>query len=178
VGGYGAIGCKFFFENHKLRPVQPYEMAGNVSMLLRLEGLGRQFPQGPWLFRHVDFELAAGQQLALQGESGVGKSTLLNLIAGLDTPTEGRVFFAGRDLALMQESERLALRRESIGFVFQAFHLLPHLSALQNTMVPCLLAGSTLSQATAAAQRLLDRLGVGPRAQALPADLSGGEQQR
>lgn len=151
---------------------------GCSDMLLRLEGLGRRFPPGPWLFRHLDFELAEGQQLALRGESGVGKSTLLNLISGLDTPTEGRVLFQGADLASMRESDRLVLRRQSMGFVFQAFHLLPHLSALQNVMVPCLLSGVSLADATERATRLLNRLGIGARAIALPGELSGGEQQR
>lgn len=159
-------------------PMPSTLLASELPVLLRCEDLGRRYGQGPWLFRHLNFELAAGQQIALRGESGVGKSTLLNLIAGLDLPSEGRVMLHGQDLATLDEAQRLALRRESLGFVFQSFHLLPHLSALQNTMVPCLLAGMPRQDAAHRAMHLLDQLGVGPRAQALPADLSGGEQQR
>jgi putative ABC transport system ATP-binding protein len=149
-----------------------------MNALLCLEDLGRRFGSGPWLFQHLDFSLGVGQQAALRGESGVGKSTLLNLIAGLDQPSTGRVFFDGVDLASMSDAQRLALRRQSIGFVFQAFHLLPHLSAIQNVMVPCLLAGMSVGQASARASELLNQLGIAARAQALPGELSGGEQQR
>ena len=149
-----------------------------MNALLCLEGLGRRFGAGPWLFQHVDFSLREGQQAALRGESGVGKSTLLNLIAGLDQPSTGRVVFEGVDLASMSDAQRLALRRQSIGFVFQAFHLLPHLSAMQNVMVPCLLAGMSVEQSRARASELLNQLGIAARSQALPGELSGGEQQR
>lgn len=149
-----------------------------MTALLRLDNLGQRFGQGPWLFRNIDFELAAGEQAALRGESGVGKSTLLNLIAGLDLPCAGRVFFEGHDIASMTSAQRLQLRRESIGFVFQAFHLLPHLSAIQNVMVPCLLAEMSVPEARRRANELLAELGVTSRADALPGDLSGGEQQR
>jgi putative ABC transport system ATP-binding protein len=149
-----------------------------MNALLRLEGLGRRFGEGPWLFQHLDLSLAPGQQAALRGESGVGKSTLLNLIAGLDQPSTGRVWFEGIDLATMSDAQRLALRRESIGFVFQAFHLLPHLSAIQNVMVPCLLAGMSIDEANRRASDLLNELGITTRSSALPGELSGGEQQR
>lgn len=149
-----------------------------MNNLLRLEALGRRFGEGPWLFQNLDFSLGAGQQAALRGESGVGKSTLLNLIAGLDQPSNGRVLFEGIDLALMSDAQRLTLRRQSIGFVFQAFHLLPHLSAIQNVMVPCLLAGMSVAQASSRAGELLDQLGIAARGHALPGELSGGEQQR
>jgi putative ABC transport system ATP-binding protein len=149
-----------------------------MNSLLRLEGLGRRFGTGPWLFQDLDFSLGAGEQAALRGESGVGKSTLLNLIAGLDQPSTGRVFFEGVDLAEMGDAQRLALRRQWIGFVFQAFHLLPHLSAIQNVMVPCLLADMPLDEANRRAGDLLAELGITARACAMPGELSGGEQQR
>jgi putative ABC transport system ATP-binding protein len=149
-----------------------------MTALLRLEGLGQRYGQGPWLFQNLSLDLAHGDLLAMRGESGVGKSTLLNLIAGLDQPSAGRVFFEGVDLAGMSQAQRLLLRRKSIGFVFQAFHLLPHLSAEQNVMVPCLLAGTSVKQARERAAHLLAQLGIAARAQALPAELSGGEQQR
>lgn len=146
--------------------------------LLQTIGLSRRVSPKRWLFRDLDLSLSANEQLALQGASGVGKSTLLNLLAGLDQPDGGQVLFEGVDLTAMDATQRLALRRDAFGFVFQAFHLLPHLNALQNVMVPCLLAGLSLSQSKARALALLDKLGLGELLEALPAVLSGGEQQR
>ena len=148
------------------------------NSLLQAEGLSRRVSPERWLFRHLDISVAPGEQLALCGASGVGKSSLLNLLAGLDQPDEGRVLFQGRDLAAMRNSERLALRRSTFGFVFQAFHLMPHLNALQNVMVPCLLAGLAFKQATARAEQLLDSLALTEVSQSFPSVLSGGEQQR
>jgi len=148
------------------------------NSLLQAEGLSRRVSPERWLFRHLDISVAPGEQLALCGASGVGKSSLLNLLAGLDQPDEGRVLFQGRDLAIMSNSERLALRRSTFGFVFQAFHLMPHLNALQNVMVPCLLAGLDFTQAKERAERLLDSLALTEVAQSFPSVLSGGEQQR
>lgn len=146
--------------------------------LLQTIGLSRRVSPKRWLFRDLDLSLSANEQLALQGASGVGKSTLLNLLAGLDQPDSGQVLFEGVDLTAMDATQRLALRRDAFGFVFQAFHLLPHLNALQNVMVPCLLAGLSLSQSKARALALLDKLGLSELLEALPAVLSGGEQQR
>ena len=148
------------------------------NSLLQAEGLSRRVSPERWLFRHLDISVAPGEQLALCGASGVGKSSLLNLLAGLDQPDEGRVLFQGRDLAALSNSERLALRRSTFGFVFQAFHLMPHLNALQNVMVPCLLAGLDFTQAKERAERLLDSLALTEVAQSFPSVLSGGEQQR
>ena len=150
----------------------------NQTSLLQAEGLSKRVSSERWLFRHLDISVASGEQLALCGASGVGKSSLLNLLAGLDQPDEGRVLFQGKDLAVMSNSERLALRRSTFGFVFQAFHLMPHLNALQNVMVPCLLAGLEFTQAKARAERLLDLLALTEVAQSFPSVLSGGEQQR
>lgn len=113
----------------------------NQTDLLQAEGLSKKVSSERWLFRHLNVSVAPGEQLALRGASGVGKSTLLNLMAGLDLPDEGRVLLKGKSLADMSKSEQLALRRATFGFVFQAFHLMPHLTTLQNVMVPCLLAG-------------------------------------
>jgi len=147
-------------------------------ILLQTESLSKRISSDRWLFRDLNLSVAAGEQLALQGASGVGKSTLLNVMAGLDQPEEGRILFKGKDLAQLGNSARLALRRTAIGFVFQAFHLMPHLNALQNVMVPCLLMGLPVSQAQARASHLLQALGIIEAAQAFPAVLSGGEQQR
>jgi len=147
-------------------------------ILLQTEGLSRRVSSERWLFRDLNLSVAAGEQLALQGTSGVGKSTLLNLMAGLEQPDEGRMLFKGQDLAQISATERLALRRTAIGFVFQAFHLMPHLNALQNVMVPCLLTGMPLAQATGRAESLLGALGLTAALQSFPSVLSGGEQQR
>lgn len=146
--------------------------------LLQTEELGRRVTADRWLFRHLNISLAAGEQIALQGASGVGKSTLLNLLAGLDQPDEGRLLFEGKDLKAMGANEHLHLRRVTFGFVFQAFHLMPHLNALQNVMVPCLIGGLPLNQAKDRAQVLLNELGLAAIYEQFPAVLSGGEQQR
>jgi putative ABC transport system ATP-binding protein len=146
--------------------------------LLQAQGLGRRVTADRWLFRDLNIALAAGEQLALQGASGVGKSTLLNLLAGLDQADEGRLLFEGKELKTMGVNEQLHLRRTAFGFVFQAFHLMPHLSALQNVMVPCLIAGLPIDQAKSRAQDLLEELGLAAAYEQFPAVLSGGEQQR
>lgn len=147
-------------------------------MLLQLEGLGRCFSAERWLFRGIDLAIAAGELVALRGESGVGKSTLLNLVAGLDWPDEGRVVFRGVALSSMTQEQVLLFRRRSLGFVFQAFHLLPHLTALQNVLIPAMLGGVPLQDAEQSARHVLDSLGLSHRADGLPGELSGGEQQR
>jgi putative ABC transport system ATP-binding protein len=146
--------------------------------LLQAEGLARKVSADRWLFRGLNISLNAGEQLALQGASGVGKSTLLNILAGLDQPDEGRLLFEGKDIKIMGANERLYLRRAAFGFVFQAFHLMPHLNALQNVMVPCLIAGLPLDQAKDRARDLLKALGLSAAYEQFPAVLSGGEQQR
>lgn len=148
------------------------------SHVLQADSLSKRVSIERWLFRDLNLFLASGEQLALQGASGVGKSSLLNLLAGLDEPDAGRVLYQGQDLSLMSEAERLALRRTAFGFVFQAFHLMPHLTVLQNTMVPCLLAGMPATQATEQASFLLNKLDLNQCIDAFPATLSGGEQQR
>ena len=148
------------------------------TVLLQAEGLSKRVSPERWLFRHLNVSVAPSEQLALRGASGVGKSTLLNLLAGLDLPDEGRVLLKGQSLTDMTKSEQLALRRVTFGFVFQAFHLMPHLNALQNVMVPCLLAGLAFAQAKERAERLLEALELTGVAQSFPSVLSGGEQQR
>jgi len=148
------------------------------TALLQAEGLSKQVTLERWLFRNLDVSVVPGEQLALRGASGVGKSTLLNLLAGLDVPEEGRVLLDGKDLAGMSKAEQLALRRSTFGFVFQAFHLMPHLNALQNVMVPCLLAGLAFAQAQERAERLLEALDLTAVTRSFPSVLSGGEQQR
>ncbi len=153
-------------------------MPSHTPVLLQAEGLSKRVSPKRWLFRNLNVSVASGEQLALRGASGVGKSTLLNLLAGLELPEEGRVLLNGKDLTEMTTGEQLSLRRSTFGFVFQAFHLMPHLNALQNVMVPCLLAGLAFAQAKERAERLLEALELTGVAQSFPSVLSGGEQQR
>lgn len=128
------------------------------------------------IVRELSLEIAAGESVAIVGPSGAGKSTLLALLAGLDTPTSGRVLLAGEDLTALDEDGRARLRAERVGFVFQAFHLIPALTALENVMLPLELAGRRDAQALAA--QTLERVGLGARTGHYPRQLSGGEQQR
>ncbi len=124
----------------------------------------------------VALEIAAGETVALVGASGAGKSTLLALLAGLDLPSSGRVWLAGTEITHLSEDDRARVRAERVGFVFQAFHLLASLTALENVMLPLELAGC--ADAREAAQAMLERVGLGGRAGHYPRQLSGGEQQR
>ena len=124
----------------------------------------------------VSLDVMAGQTVALVGASGSGKSTLLSILAGLDTPSSGQVTLAGKSLFEMDEDQRAAHRAEHVGFVFQNFQLIGHLSALENVMLPLELRGER--QARALAQAMLERVGLGARLQHRPALMSGGEQQR
>jgi putative ABC transport system ATP-binding protein len=124
----------------------------------------------------VSFAVERGQSLAIVGPSGSGKSTLLAILAGLDTPTRGSVFLNGTELTALDEDGRAAARARHVGFVFQAFHLVPSLTALENVMLPLELAGT--ADAARAARQALEEVGLGPRLGHYPRQLSGGEQQR
>jgi lipoprotein-releasing system ATP-binding protein len=130
------------------------------------------------VLRGVNLALYAGQTVALTGPSGSGKSTLLHLAGLLDKPSEGVVVVAGKSAAGLGDSGRTRLRRDAIGFVYQFHHLLPECSALENIMMPRLLAGVSATKARAEAAEWLDRVGLGARADHRPSELSGGEQQR
>jgi len=119
-----------------------------------------------------------GAVVAIVGESGTGKSTLLNLIAGLESPDAGRIELAATDLAALDDDARPRLRRQAIGFVFQAFHIIPHLTALENTVLPLVLQGVGVRERVARAHRMLEAVGLGDRSQSMPRELSGGELQR
>ena len=125
---------------------------------------------------HVGFQLAAGETVAIVGASGAGKSTLLGLLAGLDVPTQGAVLLGGQSLSALDEDGRAALRADRVGFVFQAFHLVPALTALENVMLPLELRGDSAARVVAA--EALSRVGLAARAAHYPRQLSGGEQQR
>jgi putative ABC transport system ATP-binding protein len=124
----------------------------------------------------VSLSVAAGETLAIVGASGAGKSTLLALLAGLDTPSTGKVLIAGTDLTLLDEDGRAAVRGKHVGFVFQSFHLIPSLTALENVMLPLELSGRR--DARNAARAALEQVGLTPRLSHYPKQLSGGEQQR
>jgi putative ABC transport system ATP-binding protein len=124
----------------------------------------------------IDLGIARGESVAIVGASGAGKSTLLALLAGLDLPTSGQVTLDGQDLTRLDEDGRAALRAQRVGFVFQSFHLIPSLTALENVMLPLELAGDR--QARAAALTVLERVGLAERAKHYPRQLSGGERQR
>src|SRR4051794_10934721 len=128
--------------------------------------------------RGVDLRVEAGEFVTIMGPSGSGKSTLLHLIGGLDVATEGQVLFRGLDLRTAPDRERSALRRETIGFVFQFFNLLPSLTASENVALPLLLAGRPRRRSRDAAIEALGRLGLADRAGHFPDALSGGEMQR
>lgn len=145
--------------------------------MLEIEGLSRQF-NGRSVLRDVSLRLQAGEYVAIVGESGVGKSTLLNLIAGLDRPDGGRLALDGVAYARLDEDALTRLRRDKLGFVFQAFHVLPHLSVRQNVALPLWLQGKQGDVADAPAQQLLEAVGLGERAASWPRELSGGEMQR
>jgi putative ABC transport system ATP-binding protein len=127
------------------------------------------------VLKSITFELEAGGSLAVVGPSGSGKSTLLGLLAGLDRPHAGRVVLDGVDLGSLSEDERARLRGDRVGFVFQAFHLIPTLTALENVQVPLELRGE---DGRPRARELLERVGLGDRGHHYPSQLSGGEQQR
>ena len=128
------------------------------------------------ILQDIDLRFAPRETAAIVGASGSGKSTLLSIIAGLDTPSQGTVRLAGQDLFALSEDERAALRARQIGFVFQSFQLMAHMSALENVMLPLELAG--VRQARAQAAQMLERVGLGQRLGHYPRVLSGGEQQR
>ena len=147
--------------------------------MLAAERLGKQVssPEGTLaILADVTLEVRRGESVAVVGSSGAGKSTLLALLAGLDEPTSGRVWLAGRELTALDEDGRAALRARHVGFVFQSFHLVPALTALENVMLPLELAGRTDARRTAL--EVLARVGLAERVGHYPRQLSGGEQQR
>ena len=130
------------------------------------------------ILHDINFQIKQGESVAIIGASGSGKSTLLSLLAGLDLPTTGQIDLMSQNLNLLDEDGRARLRGKSIGFVFQSFQLLPHLTALENVMLPLEIAGHSQAQARVAAVQWLEKVGLAQRANHFPKTLSGGEQQR
>ncbi len=148
--------------------------------MLTVRALSKTYegPRRRVVLHNVDLELGPGQYVAIMGESGIGKSTLLNLVAGLDQPDSGSVTLAGQDLAQLSDDARTRLRRSHLGFVFQAFHVLPYLTVFQNVVLPLRLLAADLREAASRVQQMLDAVGLGERAGSMPRELSGGELQR
>lgn len=130
------------------------------------------------ILRGIELHVARGEYVAIMGESGVGKSTLLNLIAGLDTPDSGTISLDGSELTTLDDDARTLLRRDRMGFVFQAFHLLPHLTVAQNVALPLSLAGAPRAQTMQRVNDMLAAVGLAEAAASRPRELSGGEMQR
>ncbi|HUY12907.1 MAG TPA: ABC transporter ATP-binding protein [Terriglobia bacterium] len=151
------------------------------EVLVRAEGLTRIFCSGGdkvVVFEDLNFQIHAGEFVALVGESGAGKSTLLQLLAALDTPSSGEVYFVGEKISRFSEVERAHYRRAKLGFVWQMHYLLPEFSALENVMMPGLVAGMNPGAAKGKALELLVEVGLSAAANRRPGELSGGERQR
>lgn len=149
--------------------------------LLSARELHKSFYEGGseiHVLRGIDLDLAEGERLAIVGQSGVGKSTLLHILGTLDHPTKGKILFGGKELPLDDEASLCQFRNRQIGFVFQFHYLLPDFSALENVMFPALIQGVEEERARAEAEQLLEMVGLRERLHHRPGKLSGGEQQR
>jgi ABC-type lipoprotein export system ATPase subunit len=155
--------------------------ASGADSMVRARGLRKEYGKGDGLVRAVDgvsLDVAAGQTVAVMGPSGCGKSTLLHLLGGLDRPSGGELWLAGQRLDRLGQRGLARLRRDAIGFVFQAFHLMDELTAVENVELPALLAGRPPRAARRRALALLEQVGLADRAKFLPTQLSGGQRQR
>ena len=147
-------------------------------LTLRRVSKSYQGPRPRQVLAGIDFQLVPGEYVAVMGESGVGKSTLLNLVAGLEAPDSGQVLFEGNDLGRLSDDALTRLRRTRMGFVFQAFHVLPYLTVGQNVTLPLALAAVPAEEAAARVESILQSVGLSEHAQSMPRELSGGEMQR
>ena len=156
-------------------------MSDFAAAALRLESVARSYPQGEGtldVFRNLELTLRPGEVVALVGPSGAGKSSLLHMAGLLEAPTSGEIYIAGAAASKLDDGQRTRIRRDMIGFVYQAHHLLPEFTALENVILPQRIAGRPRAEAEANAKRLLEQLGLGARLTHRPSQLSGGEQQR
>ncbi|MBS0462219.1 MAG: lipoprotein-releasing ABC transporter ATP-binding protein LolD [Proteobacteria bacterium] len=149
--------------------------------VIRCDGLSKTYVEGKLrtpVFDGLHLAVLPGERVAIVGASGVGKSTLLHLLGGLDTPSSGEVYVAGQAMSALGEKARGDLRNKALGFIYQFHHLLPEFTALENAMMPLLIRGVAHVQAQAAAQELLEKVGLSARLAHKPGELSGGERQR
>ena len=149
--------------------------------MIALRNLSKEYVDGPRVVRvlsGLDLDIDAGERVAIVGESGVGKSTLLHILGTLDRPTGGEVWFDGENLTSKSERDLAQFRNREIGFIFQFHHLLPDFTAVENVMMPALIAGTSAAAARRRASALLERVGLVERLEHRPGELSGGEQQR
>ncbi|MEB2283981.1 MAG: ABC transporter ATP-binding protein [Polyangiaceae bacterium UTPRO1] len=149
--------------------------------MIALRNLSKEYVDGPRVVRvlsGLDLEIERGERVAIVGESGVGKSTLLHILGTLDRPTGGEVWFDGENLTSKSDRELALFRNREVGFIFQFHHLLPDFTAVENVMMPALIAGTATAVARARATALLTRVGLEERLEHRPGELSGGEQQR
>jgi len=152
-----------------------------MSEVLRLEAITRRYKEGEGqleVFSGLDLSLRAGEIVALVGQSGAGKSSLLHIAGLLEAPTSGEIHIEGVAASRLPDAERTRIRRSTIGFVYQAHHLLPEFNALENVVLPQMIAGRARAEAAKEGERLLTVLGLGQRLTHRPSQLSGGEQQR
>jgi lipoprotein-releasing system ATP-binding protein len=152
-----------------------------MSEVLRLEAITRRYKEGEGqleVFSGLDLSLRAGEIVALVGQSGAGKSSLLHIAGLLEAPTSGEIHVEGVAASRLPDAERTRIRRSTIGFVYQAHHLLPEFNALENVVLPQMIAGRSRAEAAKEGERLLTVLGLGQRLTHRPSQLSGGEQQR
>lgn len=156
-----------------MSPTRPATTPPAISV----RGLGKRYAGAP-VFEHVSLSVSAGEFVAIIGESGVGKSTLLNCLAALDHWDEGRIDVQGTDLASLDETTRALWRRQHVGFVFQAFHVLPHLDVRQNVALPLMLLGQSGPAAQERVSAMLAAVGLAGLGERLPQQLSGGQLQR
>jgi lipoprotein-releasing system ATP-binding protein len=151
------------------------------AAVIHCEALGKTYAEGTLytpVFDGLELTVHAGETVAILGASGAGKSTLLHLLGGLDTPTAGEVYVAGQKMSALSDAARGKLRNRALGFVYQFHHLLPEFTALENVMLPVLLNGTSVADASRRAQTLLESVGLGHRLEHKPGELSGGERQR
>src|SRR6202012_643694 len=152
-----------------------------MADMLRLENISRRYKEGEGqleVFRDLNMSLEAGEIVALIGPSGAGKSSLLHIAGLLEAPSAGEIYINGAAASRLPDQERTRIRRDTIGFVYQAHHLLPEFDALENVVMPQMIAGKSRAESSEEAGRLLTALGLGARLKHRPAQLSGGEQQR
>ncbi|MBX9867551.1 MAG: ABC transporter ATP-binding protein [Burkholderiales bacterium] len=153
-----------------------------MSNVLSCRNLGKSFPQADApaleIFKNVSFELGSSETISIVGSSGSGKTSLLQILAGLDTASDGRVIVCGEDITTLNQNELCKIRNQNLGFIYQFHHLLPEFTALENTLMPLIIAGHDNKQRHEYAEYILGRLGLAKRLKHYPSQLSGGERQR